>query len=106
MDESSQLEHEVAALSAHVAELEAQVEARERYRAALHEASVAIHKLRRHLPRDEGPLGGEASTEAWRVVVTALALVPVISGAWGLDQTVGSAAIVGALALLIWEAAA
>ncbi|MCC6335598.1 MAG: hypothetical protein IT380_16600 [Myxococcales bacterium] len=105
MDESRRLTQEVDALAATVAELEGAVAQRERYRAALHEASVAIHKLRRHLPRDEGPLGGEAATEAWRVLVTGGALVPVIAGAWGLDQAVGGAAIVAALALLIWEAA-
>jgi hypothetical protein len=96
MDESFQLAHEVDALAAQVAELEAAVEERQRYRAALHEASVAVQNVRRHLPRDEGPLGGEAATEAWGVVVTVVGLVLVIGGAWGLDQKLGSAACLAA----------
>lgn len=97
---------DVDALAARVAGLEQALDERAAYRAALHDASVAIHRLRRHLPRDEGPLGGEAATEAWRIIVTAAALVPVIAGAWALDAALGGAAIVAALVLLIYEAAA
>ncbi|MEW6432155.1 MAG: hypothetical protein AB1730_11670 [Myxococcota bacterium] len=95
------LEADVDALAVQVAALEAEVEARRALRSERAAALQAVKKARR-LPRDEG----EPAWVAWRLLATAAGLVLVVGGAWALDQSLGSVAIVGALALLIWEAAA
>jgi len=106
MDESETLAHDVEALAAEVQELEAQLEAREAHRHELSRLQVHARRLWKGLAPDEGPLGGEAATTAWRLVVAVVGWVLVIAGAYGLSETLGSAAIVAALAFFITEAAA
>lgn len=100
-DDAEPLEAEVEALEARVLALEAQVDARETLRSARASALQAVRRARRR-PRDEG----EPAWVAWRLLASTVGLVLVVSGAWALDETLGSVAMASALALLIWEAAA
>jgi hypothetical protein len=104
MDESDQLASEVDALSARVEDLERELEARDAGRHALGRLLSTARRRRLSLSPDEGLLGGEAAATAWRLIVAVVGWVLIISGAWGLDQSLGSGAIVGALAFLIYEA--
>lgn len=106
MDESPQLASEVDALTAQVEALERELEARDAGRRTLGRLSSTAKRRRLSLSPDEGPLGGEAATRAWRLIVAVVGLVLVVSGAWGLDQALGSASLVAALAFLIYEAVA
>lgn len=106
MDETDQLTREVDALAAQVEALERELDARDAGRHALGRLLSTARRRRLSLSPDEGPLGGEAATTAWRLLVSVVGLVLVVSGAWGLDQTLGSAALVGTLAFLIYEAVA
>lgn len=100
-EDAELLEAEVEALEARVRALEAEVEARAALRRAQAVALQAVRRARRE-PRHEG----EPPWVVWRLLASTVGLVLVVSGAWALDETLGSMAIVGALALLIWEAAA
>lgn len=100
-EDAEPLEAEVEALEACVQALEADVEARASLRSARARALQAVRRARRQ-PRDEG----EPAWVVWRLLASTVGLALVVSGAWGLGETPGSVAIVLALALLIWEAAA
>lgn len=100
-EDAEPLEAEVEALEARVRALEEEVEARSSLRSARAAALQAVRRARRK-PRDEG----EPAWVAWRLLASTVGLVLVVSGAWALHETLGSVAIVSALALLIWEAAA
>jgi hypothetical protein len=98
---ADELERALERLSGEVEELEVQVAARQAQRAQWASALQGLLRARRRLTPEEGG----ASWAGFRLVGMGVGLVLAIGGAWALDQTLGSAAIVAAFALIIWEAA-
>jgi hypothetical protein len=100
-EDGESLEAEVEVLEARVRALEDELETLEALRSARASVLQSVQRARRRPPHE-----GEPPWVVWRLLAVTAGLVLVVSGAWALDETLGSVAIVGALALLIWESAA